>query len=197
VPDQFQTLISNVLVLLAALIGFWGVIYSQRKLARMAVEQRKHEEQVAKDALLTERNHELASFMNAIQGELAALRLGITSSQKLLGAQISLADELARQGNGRKTQPRIAFRFATPVFDSHVARIGILSPEASFKISNLYGQIKAFAVNDQGQVPELDPAMASQVMGSVKSSLANLDHEIEVLQSQLVATSMVQTTSKN
>jgi hypothetical protein len=111
---------------ISALIGFWGVIYSQRKLARMAVEQRKHEDQKAKEVLQAERHDEVVSFVSAVQGELSALRLGIVSSLKLLAAQISMAEELARQGTGRKTQPRIAFRFATPVFDSHVARIGIL-----------------------------------------------------------------------
>ncbi len=183
--NQYQTLFSNLIVLLAALVGFLGVIYSQRKLARMASEQRAHDEKSAKARALAERRDEIESLINALLGELSALQQGIANAMKLLGAQISLAEELARQGAGRKTQPRIAFRFATPVFDSHVGRIGLLKPEHSFQLSNLYGQIKAFAANSQNDVPEMDATMAGQVMASVKNSLVKLDRDTADLQTSL------------
>ena len=104
-------------------------------------------------------------------------------------AQISIAEEMAKQNIGKRTQPRISFRFVTPVFDSHVARIGILTPELSFKVSNLYGQIKALATNAQDQVPEMDAGMAAQVMTSVKNSLVKLDADIQELQALLKETS--------
>jgi hypothetical protein len=183
--EQYQTLFSNLIVLVAAFVGFLGVIYSQRKLARMATEQRDHDEKSAKARVVAERNDEIESLVNALLGELSALELGIANAVKLLAAQISLAEELARQGTGRKTQPRIAFRFATPVFDSHVGRIGLLRPEHSFQLSNLYGQLKAFAANSQSDVPEMDATMAGQVMASVKSSLVKLDAEMVELKTSL------------
>jgi hypothetical protein len=45
-------------------------------------------------------------------------------------------------------------------------------------------------------VPELEAAMAGQVMTSVKSSLANLDHEIEELQAQVRPTNMIGTAAQ-
>ncbi len=188
---DYQTLVAATVAFLAALIGFSGVIYSQRRIAKVAEEGRAHTEKMSMELAERQRKNERESFHNAILGELSALQTSIASALKLLLAQISIAEEMARLGAGRKTQPRVSFRFATPVFDSHVARIGILAPDLSFKTSNLYGQIKAFAANAQEQVPEMDATMAAQVMNSVKASLTKLNADIEELQSQLLAQTTV------
>lgn len=183
---DYQTLVAATVAFLAALIGFSGVIYSQRRIAKVAEEGRAHTEKMSKEQGERQRKNERESFHNAILGELSALQTSISSALKLLLAQISIAEELARMNAGKKTQPRVSFRFATPVFDSHVARIGILAPDLSFKTSNLYGQIKAFAANAHEQVPEMDAALAGQVMNSVKNALTKLNADIEELQSALV-----------
>ena len=101
------------------------------------------------------------------------------------GAQIAIAEELTRGGGGRKTQPRVAFRFATPVFDSHVERIGLLNPDVSFKLSSLYGHILAFNTQAQDQVPDMDPALAARVMRSVEENLKALAGQMDALRADL------------
>ena len=188
---QYQTLVSASVALLASLIAFVGVIYSQNRVAKIAELGRAHQEKMSKEQGERSKNSERNSFQNAILGELAALQTAIAGAMRILAAQISIAEEMAKQNIGKRTQPRISFRFATPVFDSHVARIGILTPELSFKVSNLYGQIKALATNAQDQVPEMEAGMAGQVMNSVKSSLSNLNADIEELQKALMAQTAV------
>ncbi len=188
---DYQTLVAATVAFLAALIGFSGVIYSQRRIAKVAEEGRAHTEKMSREQGERQRKNERESFHNAVLGELSALQTSIAAALKLLVAQISIADELARMNAGKRTQPRVSFRFATPVFDSHVARIGILTPDLSFKTSNLYGQIKAFAANAQEQVPEMDAAVAGQVMNSVKASLTKLNADIEELQTALLAQTAV------
>jgi hypothetical protein len=186
---QYQTLVSASVALLASLIAFIGVIYSQYRVARIAEIGRAHQEKMAKEQGERSKNSERNSFQNAVLGELSALQTAIANAMRILVAQISIAEEMAKQNLGKRTQPRISFRFVTPVFDSHVARIGILTPELSFKVTNLYGQIKALATNAQDQVPEMDASMAGQVMTSVKTSLVKLDMEIQELQTLLNETS--------
>jgi hypothetical protein len=187
VLKDYQTLVAATVAFLAAIIGFSGVIYSQRRIAKVAEEGRNHAEKMSREQAERQWKNEREAFHNALLGELSALQTSIASAMKLLSAQISIADELAHMNSGKRTQPRVSFRFATPVFDSHVARIGVLSPDLSFKASNIYGQIKAFAANAQDQVPEMDAAMAGQVMNSVKNSLIKLNADIEELQSALLA----------
>ena len=187
---DYQTLVAATVAFLAALIGFSGVIYSQRRIAKVAEDGRTHQEKMSKEQGERQRRAERESFLNAILGELSALQLSINNSIKILVAQISIAEELARVANGRKTQPRVIFRFATPVFDSHVARIGLLSPELSFKVSNLYGQFKSFSTQAMDQVPEMDPAMAAQIMRSVHGSLQKLHADTEELKAALTGSIM-------
>ena len=182
---DYQPLIGAIVALLAAIIGFSGVIYSQRRIAKVAEDGRAHQEKMAREQGERQRRAERESFLNAILGELSALQLSINNSIKILLAQISIAEELARMTNGKKTQPRVIFRFATPVFDSHVARIGLLSPELSFKVSNLYGQFKSFSTQAMDQVPEMEPAMAVQIMRSVHGSLQKLYADTEELKTAL------------
>lgn len=184
---DIQTLIANVVTLAAALIGFWGVIYSQRKLSRMALDDRQHQERLAQEQVRQQRQLERESFVNAVLGELQALQFSLDGAGKLLAAQVSIAEELARMGTGRKTQPRVAFHFATPVFDSLVANIGLLKPSLSFAMSKLYGQFKSYSIQSQDQVPEMEAALAVRVMQSVQQSLRNLRDEAETLKTALVA----------
>ena len=189
---NYQTLVADTVAIIAALIGFSGVLYSQYRIAKVAEDGRAHQEKMAKETNERQKKSDRESFHNAVLGELSALQLAIAASTKLLLAQISIAEQLAQMIAGKKTQPRVAFRFVTPVFDSHVAKIGILGPELSFKVSSFYGQIKALTANAQDQVPEMDASMAAQVMGSVKNSLTKLDAELVELQSLLKS----QTTTK-
>jgi hypothetical protein len=182
---DYQALVGACVALLAALIGFSGVIYSQRRIARVAEDGRAHQEKMSREQAERQRRSERESFHNAIMGELSALQLSITNSIKILLAQISIAEELARMSNGKKTQPRVVFRFATPVFDSHVARIGLLSPELSFKVSNLFGQFKSFSTQAMDQVPEMEPALAVRIMRSVHESLQKLHADTEALKTML------------
>ena len=178
--DQYQNLIGALVTLIAALVGFWGLIYSQRRLTNMA-----------EDVRADQRRHELVSFLNAILGELSSLQGAIDNSIKLLNAQAAMAEELAKGSTGRKTQPRVFFRFATPVFDSYVGRIGLLSPDLSYKVSNLYGQLKGYSTQAQEQVPELSPDLAVRIMRSVGESLQKLRSDTEDLKlalSQSLAT---------
>ena len=188
---DYQTLVAASVALLAALIGFSGVIYSQRRIAKVAEEGRAHQEKMSMEQGERQRRSESMSFLNAILGELSALQISITNSIKILLAQISIAEELARMNNGKKTQPRVVFRFATPVFDSHVARIGLLSPELSFKVSNLFGQFKSFSTQAMDQVPEMDPALAVRIMRSVHESLQRLHVDTEELKVALGASTAV------
>ena len=188
---EYQPLIGALVALLAAFIGFSGVIYSQRRLAKLAEDGRTHQERISKEQAERQRRMERESFLNAIQGELSALQLSINNAIKILLAQISIAEELSRMANGKKTQPRVVFRFATPVFDSHVARIGLLSPELSFKVSNLYGQFKSFSTQAMDQVPEMEPALAVRIMHSVHESLQKLHADTEELKTALSGTTAI------
>jgi hypothetical protein len=183
--DLLVGLIGSLMTLIAAFIGFWGVIYSQRKLMKMADAERVHQERLAREQAAEERRAELNSFINAVLGELSALQGAIGNAGKVLDAQRAIAEELAHKGIDRKTQPRIAFRFATPVFNSHVGRIGLLNPDLSFKLSSLYGHILSFSTQSQDQVPEMDPALAVKVMRSVDANLKSLADEIEALKAGL------------
>ncbi|MFN4142421.1 hypothetical protein [Aestuariivirga sp.] len=174
--ERYQGLIGAIMTLVAAFLGFGGVIYSQRKLMAMAEMQR-----------LQQKRDELTSFLNAVLGELSSLQGAIESALNVLSAQIAIAEELSGSGAGRKTQPRIAFRFATPVFDSHVDRIGLLSPDLSFKMSSVYGQFKGFNTQVQDQVPEMDPTLAIRIMRSVRDTLRKLSSDAESLATALTA----------
>ena len=182
---DYQALVGACVALLAALIGFSGVIYSQRRIARIAEDGRAHQEKMSREQAGRQRRSEREAFHNATLGELSALQLSIANSIRILLAQISIAEELARLNDGRKTQPRVVFRFATPVFDSHVARIGVLSPELSFKVSNLFGQFKSFSTQAMDQVPEMEPALAARIMQSVHESLQKLHADTEELKAAL------------
>ncbi|MBZ9673327.1 hypothetical protein [Mesorhizobium sp. ES1-3] len=184
---QYQDLIGTLTTLAAALIGFWGVIYSQRKLTRMAHDERVHDEQAAGRFAALERRNELESFLNAIVGELSALQFSIEGAIRILQAQVGIAEELARQGSGRKTQPRVAFHFATPVFDSLVGKIGILNRSLSYEVSKLYGQFKSYSMQAQDQVPEIEAGLAGRIMQSVQESLRKLSVEAEMLKSSLLS----------
>ena len=184
---DYQALVGACVALLAALIGFSGVIYSQRRIARVAEDGRAHQEKMSREQGERQRRSERESFHNAILGELSALQLSIANSIKILLAQISIVEELARVNDGRKTQPRVVFRFATPVFDSHVARIGLLSPDLSFKVSNLFGQFKSFSTQAMDQVPEMESALAVRIMRSVHESLQKLHADTEELKTALNA----------
>ena len=166
----FQDLIGVLVTLIAAFIGFGGVIYSQRALVRMTRNQ---------DATKAER--ELRSFENAMVGELSALQLSVTNSLELLKTQIGMARQMARIVVDKNTQPRITFNFATPVFDSHVSRIGLLSPDLSFKVSSLYGRLKSYSLQSQSEVPEMEASLAASVMESVSGGLIALQEELEDL----------------
>lgn len=173
---QYQDIIGQMVTLMAAFIGFAGVIYSQRAIVRNS--RRLAEIQAAK---------ELRSFQNAIVGELSALKLSVDDSLKLLGAQIGMAEEMVNIGGGRKTQPRIVFPFATPVFDSLVARVGLLTPDLSFKVSRLYGRLKSQSLKLQSDIPEMEASLAARVMQSVSAGLIELQREMDDLKIALDA----------
>lgn len=185
---DLQSLLSSLVAITAALIGFWGVIYSQRKLALMAHEERVHNDKVLKDSLDAERKRQHTSFVNALLGELSALDESISNSIKLLQAQIDLYSSLASQNDPRKIRPRIIFYFATPVFDSHVQHIGILSPENSFSLSSIFGRIKSYSTQSQDSVPETDPSTAIRVMHSTETSLSKLQGDLLLLRDKLKKT---------
>lgn len=172
----FQDLIGVLVTLIAAFIGFGGVIYSQRSLVRMTRNQ---------DAAKAE--SELRSFENAMVGELSALQLSIANSLDLLKAQIGMAQQMAKISADKKTQPRIIFLFATPVFDSHVSRIGLLSPDLSFRVSSLYGQLKSYSLQSQKEVPEMEAGLAAKVMESVSGGLIALQQDLDELKASLRA----------
>ncbi len=182
---EYQPLIGGLAALAAALIGFSGVIYSQRRIARVAEEGRAHQEKMVREQSERAKKAERESFSNAIVGELSALQFGFDGAIRTLQAQTQIAEELARMGGGRKTQPRVVFRFSTPVFDSLVAKIGLLSPTQSFELSRLYGQIKSYSIQSQDQVPEMDPALAVRIMQSGQDSMRKLSAEAEALKNTL------------
>lgn len=183
---DIQTLIGSFVAIAAALIGFWGVIYSQRKLARMAREDQAHQLRFSKEQAELERRNERQSFLNAIVGELSALQFSFDNAIKILQAQTQIAEELLRLGGGRKTQPRVAFHFQTPVFDNLVSKIGLLTPEQSFALSRLYGQIKSYSIQSQDQVPEMEPSLAARIMQSGQESMRKLSVEAEAVKKLLL-----------
>lgn len=188
----YQALAGALVALVAALIGFSGVIYSQRRLARLAEEGRTHTEKMARDQSERQKRSERESFLNAIVGELSALQHSFEGAVKILQAQTSIAEELARMGGGRKTQPRVVFQFSTPVFDSLVSRIGLLTPAQSFELSRLYGQIKSYSIQSQDQVPEMEPSLAARIMQSGQDSMRKLSAEAEAVKKLLAGEVAVQ-----
>jgi hypothetical protein len=186
--EQYQTLIGDLVTLIAAFIGFGGVIYSQRELTKMAEAERAHQANLAKEQVAQERRDELISFLNAIQGELSSLQEALGNSVKMVNAQIDIAEELARSGSRSKTKPRVTFRFATPVFDSQVGRIGLLSPAMAYQVSNLYGRFKLYSTQTQDEVPEVEPGLATRIMRQVEESLCALSDEAESVKIALAET---------
>ena len=80
----YQTLVAASVALLAALIGFSGVIYSQRRIAKVAEDGRSHQEKMSREQGERQKKSERESFHNAILGELSALQLSITNAIKIL-----------------------------------------------------------------------------------------------------------------
>jgi hypothetical protein len=109
------------------------------------------------------------------------------SALTLLEAQIALAEDAARQNVGRKMQPRISFQFATPVFDSHVARIGLLTPRLSFAVTSFFGRLKSLAPQPGVQMPDVEPALAARIMQAVLENLSTLRTDSIALGNALAA----------
>ena len=74
---DYQTLVAATVAFLAALIGFSGVIYSQRRIAKVAEDGRTHTERMSREQGERQRKNERESFHNAILGELSALQTSI------------------------------------------------------------------------------------------------------------------------
>ncbi len=173
---DLKDLVSVLVTLLAAFIGFSSVIYSQRSEARRARQEADAHSQ-----------RELRSFQNAMVGELSALQLSLSNSLSLLVAHINMTQQMAKMGADKKIQPRIIFLFATPVFDSHVSRIGLLSLDLSFKVSSFYGRLKSYSLQFQNDVPSMEAGLAAKVMESVSGDLTALQQELDELKASLRA----------
>ena len=175
---------SSLVPIVAAFVGFGGVIYSQRAIARQSEQARLHKESNDERRASEERRRELVSFMNAVLGELSALEIAIGRASKLLLAQIGVAQEAAAQSGG-KTQPRVAFRFMTPVLDTHIGKVGVLNPDLAFKLSNIYGHVLSLGAQAQEQTPQLEATLAVRIMRSVEENLKSLSAEIADLKAEL------------
>lgn len=165
--NEYQEIVGAIVTLIAAFIGFGGIIYSQRALVAMTREQ-----------AATAREAELKSIKTAFAGEMPVLEADLGRAADLVTAHIAMAEELRRAGSARKTPPRISFAFATPVFDSHVSRLGLLSPELSRGISRTYGQLKSYSLQTQSDVPDMEAGVAAEVMRSVAGRLETLKREL-------------------
>lgn len=182
--DILPNLLGSLVTIVAAFIGFGGVIYSQRAINKQNQQERLYTERADERRTAQELQRELRSFMNAVLGELSALEVAINRSIKLLLAQVAIAQEVAAQAGG-KTQPRVAFRFMTPVLDSHIDKIGVLPPELAFKLSSVYGHILSLSAQSQEQTPQLDASVAVKIMRSVEENLRSLLAEIADLKLSL------------
>lgn len=183
--SEYQSLIGSLVTLGAAFIGFTGVIYSQRNEIKQAEAHRLHQERLSKEHAELELRNRLLSYLSAMMGEVASLGKSIDQAIQVVNAQISITEEMVRGGAIKKTQPRVSFKFITPVFDSHISQIGLLTPDLSFKVSSLYGQFKNFNSQDQSQVPEMELGIAIKVMKSVVTSLTQLGNEAKELRAGL------------
>ncbi|UVK43645.1 hypothetical protein BPNPMPFG_005459 [Mesorhizobium sp. AR07] len=182
---EYQGLLGALVALLAALLGFGGVIYSQRALAKMSADERTHYEALAKAEAEDRHRQNLASLMNAIVGELQALAVAVADASRLLAAQIQIAEALANEGRDRKTQPRISFQFQTPIFNAYVGSIGLMEPEVAFKVAKLYGHLLSFGTHGAAETPEMEASLAVRVMHSVEASLSSMQREMTELQQVL------------
>ncbi|MBZ9907739.1 hypothetical protein LB557_17165 [Mesorhizobium sp. BR115XR7A] len=182
---NYQGILGTLVALFAALIGFGGVIYSQRALATESARQRSHEEARAKSEAEASRRQQLASVINAILGEVQALGLALADASRLLAAQIQIAEAMANQGGDRKTRPRISFRFETPIFNAYVGSIGLLEPEIAFRVANFYGRLMSLGVHNAADAPEMAASLAVRVMRSVEGALSGVQSEAEGLVSML------------
>ncbi|PBC01751.1 hypothetical protein [Mesorhizobium sp. WSM3860] len=178
---NYQGILGTLVALFAALIGFGGVIYSQRALARESARQRSHEEALAKADAEANRRQKLASVVNAILGEVQALGLALADASRLLTAQIQIAEAIAKESGDKKTRPRISFRFETPIFNAYVASIGLLEPEMAFKVANFYGRLMSLGVHDSAEAPEMVASLAVRVMRSVEVALSTVQSEADGL----------------
>lgn len=182
---NYQGILGTLVALFAAVIGFGGVIYSQRALAQESARQRLHEEALAKAEAEANRKQKLASVVNAILGEVQALGLALADASRLLTAQIQIAEALAKEGGDRKTRPRISFRFETPIFSAYVSSIGLLEPETAFRVANFYGRLMSLGVHDSAEAPEMVASLAIRVMRSVEVALSAVQSEADALVSML------------
>lgn len=169
------------MALVAAVIGFGGVIYSQRALAKESARARSHEEALARSEAEANRQQRLASVLNAILGEVQALGLALADASRLLAAQIQIAEALAKESGDRKTRPRISFRFETPIFTAYVGSIGLLDPETAFRVANFYGRLMSLGVHNSADAPEMGAGLAVRVMRSVEVSLSAVQSEADGL----------------
>ena len=181
--DTYQSLVGTLVALLAAFVGFLGVIYSQRKLSQMAEAGRKHEADLREEEEARATRSQLIALKSAFSGEMSALSQALTQAMRLLDAQIEITQRMLEARPDTVTRPMIGFRFSTPVFASHVGRIGLLGPELTYPFAKFYGGLASLDLYSKEAVPEIDARTAIAVMGSVKGNLAVLLQDVDALQS--------------
>lgn len=183
--DTYQSLVGIIVALLAAIIGFVGVIYSQRKLSQMTEAGRRHEAELREEEEARAARAQLLALKSAFSGEMATLRQSLVQAMNLLDAQIDVTRRMLAARPDALTKPLIGFRFSTPIFTSHVGRIGLLGAELTYPVAKLYGDLAALDMNAKGTVPDMEAKTAIAVMEQVKGNLASLLEDLGSLQGMI------------
>jgi hypothetical protein len=191
--QKFQPLATGIFAVIAAAIGFAGVWYSQNRIARnaredrdhrekIAREEREHRETMAKRGLEEEIENRRTIFIHAISGELTALHqmIGVMHQFSLLAlkAYEGFAETL---GNELKVQPKLPFyKFASPVYDHHIADVGLLPASLTYSVVSAYTRLKTAANFDQytSEIPNLALSHMSSLARGMTDAYLQLAKDI-------------------
>jgi hypothetical protein len=165
--EDFQVLATGFLAIVAASIGFAGVRYAQRKTLENAEQERRHREDMARNERNESDKHLLLATISALSGELMVMheRVG-----KMRAAASYVKKQHQESGLDRATIPgdRILFPLHTPIFDTHLEKIGVLPASLSFSVARAYSLIKTFSTVPQYREELPTSALISAYSISIK-----------------------------
>jgi len=175
---DFQPLVASFFAVIAALIGFGGVIYAHRQMWRNSEIERTHRQQMRDADAEAEEQRTLASLTSALSAELSAMWNQLNGIRPLVDAQRVVYEEMSKQGVDRAPYPgKMVPEFQTPIFDAHVAKIGILPASLSFSVAKVYSSLKSIG-GRRAELGEQDIRLAATLLKAMSLSLDVLANDI-------------------
>ena len=161
---DFQPLVASFFAIIAALIGFGGVIYAHRQVWRNSEIDRGHRQQMRDDNVKAEEQRTLNSLSSALSAELSTMLSQLNGIRPVIRAQKIIYEEMSKQGvDQAQYVDKMLPEFKTPIFDAHVTKIGALPASLSFSVAKVYSSLKSFG-SGRAELGGLDIRLAATVL---------------------------------